>query len=89
MGEVRPLPGPLEPFLELTVRVPLGAFYAEEAADETHVDILAWLNDEGLGVITDEIGKSAATCLRVRTADGIDRVYPLRERKVVSSDAGE
>lgn len=66
----------LEPFIELTVRVPLRNFYADEKPN--HVTVLHLLAEEGPGIILDEIGvDNVATLLRVRTGDGVDRVYPL------------
>jgi len=73
---------PLEPFVELTVRVPLAHFMGSDPEARHHKVILGWLAEEGLGVIVDEMGeRGSATVLRVRTGDGVDRVYPLIRKK--------
>lgn len=67
----------LEPFVELTVRVPLGEFGAEGG---THAEVLRDIRDEGIGTyVVDPIGDpGVAVALRLRTADGVDRVYPVK-----------
>lgn len=68
---------PLEPFLELTVRVPLGNFPGEGG---THTELMRDICDEGIGTYAiDPIGDPGVTVvLRVRTQDGVDRVYPVK-----------
>lgn len=69
----------LEAFIELTIRVPMTSFMGD--LKEDHQVVMGWLADEGIGIIVDEVGETARTCIRVRTSDGIDRVYPLVNRK--------
>lgn len=77
----------LEPFLELTVRVPI-SFVSEEKGiyvsakdleDMGYEGMLAWILEEGLATfIWDEMDQPyARVALRLRV-DGQDRVYPLR-----------
>jgi hypothetical protein len=70
---------PLQPFVELTVRVPTRSLLGAE--DNDHQKVLALLHDEGLGILLDMLDREETRCaLRVR-AGAEDRVYPLLHRK--------
>lgn len=68
---------PLGPFVELLVRVPLGNFGPEGV---THAELMRDICDEGIGTYAIEpIGNPGVSVnLRVRTVDGVDRVYPVK-----------
>jgi len=71
----------LEPFVELTVRVPLKAFGAN-GGHVSHQGILRLIGERGLGAIVDAMNSEhARVALRVRAGDR-DRVYPIFERSL-------
>lgn len=68
---------PLEPFVELVARVPLGSWGFPE--DYTHAQVVRAIQDEGIPTIVfDEMapGGFAKASLRVRWG-GEDRYYPV------------
>lgn len=63
-------------FVELTVRVPMVAFFGNDPT--TQDKVMQLLHDEGLGIILDELVDADTRCaLRVRSGDGEDKMYPL------------
>lgn len=73
------MPGPLEPFVELTVRVSVAELFGD--IQMTHDRAVHLLGRYGLGMLVDYIGKpETSMVMRVRTTDK-DHVYPLITRK--------
>lgn len=71
----------LESFAEIAIRVPL-QHWSGTADGRDHEGVLAFFAENGLGVFVDALGKpDTATLLRVRSEDGVDKVYPLLDRK--------
>jgi hypothetical protein len=73
---------PLEPFVELVARVPLGSWGFPE--DYTHAQVVQAIQDEGIPTfVFDEMapGGFAKASLRVRWG-GVDRVYPVNSMVV-------
>ena len=67
---------PLEPFLELTVRASVRELFGD--VNPSHQQALHLIARYGLGMLVDCIEKpETARVLRVRTGDGVDKVYPL------------
>lgn len=79
----------LDPFVELTLRVPLRKFFGDALEEATQQNVLGILTEEGLGVLVDEIGdEGTTTVLRVRAGDGEDRTYPLVKGDVSTAGQG-
>jgi hypothetical protein len=71
---------PLEPFVELTIRVPMN-FWRDDMPEWGHAKVLTFLGLQGIGVIVDAMGhEDAAMVMRVRTNDK-DHVYPVLKKK--------
>jgi hypothetical protein len=69
---------PLEPFVELTVRVPLDHWREKVWG---HEEALRFLGLYGLGLFSDAMGQEGVSMvMRVRTPDK-DHVYPVLKRK--------
>lgn len=72
---------PLEPFIELAIRIPLEAMFGDDLV--SHVPVMRTLAEEGLATLVDYMNdKTAKTTLRVRTGDGLDRVYPVVKSRI-------
>lgn len=70
---------PLEPFVELTIRVPL---QAGGPATASHEAAMRFVERAGLDVFVSYIDHpDSSLLLRVRTADLVDRVYPVIRNK--------
>jgi hypothetical protein len=69
---------PLDLFLELVVRVPLKELFSDNYRAYSHADVMQTMADGGVGIVADYIDEGAVTTLRVRTGDGVDRVYPVK-----------
>lgn len=65
----------LPPFYELTIRLPLEVA-GGIGAGASHQQALDYLQEWSLRVILDMVS-DAQTVLRVRTTDGVDKVYPV------------
>lgn len=77
---------PLEPFVELTVRASMRELFGELAVTQEQARHL--VAKYGLGLLVDCIGKpQTGMILRVRSEDGVDKVYPLVKRTLTSGYA--
>lgn len=72
---------PLPPFVEVTVRVPIEQLGFIDADKVPHQLVLDELGRVGLGPVFSSIAYAMALIIRVRTSDGIDKIYPMLKKE--------
>lgn len=72
---------PLPPFVEVTVRIPIEKLGFFDADKVPHQLVLDELGRVGLGPVFSSIAHAMALIMRVRTSDGIDKIYPMVKKE--------